>query len=71
MTWSTGEDGRAFMRGSNDRWYDADVADGADPADARLRADRTLGLLHRAGGAGLRCTPSTCSATRCAAGSSS
>ena len=30
------------MRGSNDRWYDADVADGADPADARLRADRTL-----------------------------
>ncbi len=42
MTWSTGEDGRAFMRGSNDRWYDADVADGADPADARLRADRTL-----------------------------
>ena len=42
MAWSTAPDGVAFMRGSNDRWYDADVADGADPADARLRADRTL-----------------------------
>jgi uncharacterized protein YndB with AHSA1/START domain len=42
MAWSTGEEGLAFMRGSNDRWYDADVADGGDPADARLRADRTL-----------------------------
>ena len=42
MTWSAGEEGQAFMRASNDRWYDADVTDGADPADARLRADRTL-----------------------------
>ena len=42
MTWAAGEDGQAFMRGSNDRWYDADVAAGADPGDARLRADRTL-----------------------------
>ena len=42
MAWASGEDGLAFMRGSNDRWYDADVAAGTDPADARLRADRTL-----------------------------
>ena len=42
MAWATGADGQAFMRGSNDRWYDADVAAGADPGDARLRADRTL-----------------------------
>ena len=29
-------------RAATTGWYDADVADGADPADARLRADRTL-----------------------------
>lgn len=42
MVWSTGEDGADFMRRSNDRWYDADVADGSDPVDARARADRTF-----------------------------
>lgn len=42
MAWATSEDGQAFMRGSNDGWYDADVADGAEPAGARARADRTL-----------------------------
>jgi uncharacterized protein YndB with AHSA1/START domain len=42
MAWAAGVDGQAFMRGSNDRWYDADVAAGAEPGDARLRADRTL-----------------------------
>ena len=42
MSWSMSEDGQAFMRRSNDGWCDADVADGADPADARLRANRTL-----------------------------
>jgi len=30
------------MRGSNDAWYHVDVAAGAEPVDARLRADRTL-----------------------------
>ena len=42
MAWVAGPDGQAFMSSSNDRWYDADVADGAEPDDARLRADRTL-----------------------------
>ena len=42
MGWASGEEGRDFMRGSNDRWYDADVVDGAEPVEARLRADRTL-----------------------------
>ena len=41
MAWSASEDGQAFMRRSNDAWYGADVADGADPAGARVRADRT------------------------------
>ena len=40
--WSTGEAGRAFMTRSSDAWYEADVADGTEAADARLRADRTL-----------------------------
>ncbi|WP_432476912.1 SRPBCC family protein [Nocardioides sp. GXQ0305] len=39
--WSQSEAGRAFMTRSSDAWFDADVTDGADPADARLRADRT------------------------------
>ena len=29
------------MTRSGEAWYEADVADGTDPADARLRADRT------------------------------
>jgi hypothetical protein len=29
------------MTRSGEAWCEADVADGADPADARLRADRT------------------------------
>ncbi len=40
--WSAGEEARAFMRRSGEGWYDADVASGADPAEARPRADRTL-----------------------------
>ena len=39
--WSASEEGRAFMSRSSDAWYEADVADGTDPGDARLRADRT------------------------------
>jgi uncharacterized protein YndB with AHSA1/START domain len=39
--WSAGEQGRAFMTRSSDAWCGADSADGTDPADARLRADRT------------------------------
>jgi len=42
MAWSASEDGQVFMRRSNDGWCEADVADGADPEDARARADRTF-----------------------------
>jgi uncharacterized protein YndB with AHSA1/START domain len=42
QAWSTSDQAKEFMRRSGDGWYDADVADGADAADARARADRTL-----------------------------
>jgi uncharacterized protein YndB with AHSA1/START domain len=42
MAWSASEEGQTFMRRSNDDWCAADVADGADPDDARVRADRTF-----------------------------
>jgi uncharacterized protein YndB with AHSA1/START domain len=43
--WSAGEDGRAFMSRCGDCWYDAEVAGGADPAEARARADRTVAFF--------------------------
>jgi uncharacterized protein YndB with AHSA1/START domain len=39
--WARSEAGRDFMTRSGEAWYEADVADGSDPAEARLRADRT------------------------------
>lgn len=39
--WSTSDEGKAFIRASSEAWVTADVADGADPADARARGDRT------------------------------
>jgi uncharacterized protein YndB with AHSA1/START domain len=41
-TWVTSPDGLRFMTGSNEAWYAAAVADGADPAAARAAADRTI-----------------------------
>lgn len=42
MAWMTSEDGRRFMAASGERWHDADVASGSDPATARGQADRTV-----------------------------
>ncbi|KRQ31697.1 MULTISPECIES: SRPBCC family protein [Mycobacteroides] len=39
--WAAGDEGRAFMAGSSERWYEAAVASGMDPAQARGMADRT------------------------------
>ncbi|HEY3261158.1 MAG TPA: SRPBCC family protein [Pseudonocardiaceae bacterium] len=39
--WTGSEEGRRFMSLSSDRWYEASVAAGADPAAARAAADRT------------------------------
>jgi uncharacterized protein YndB with AHSA1/START domain len=39
--WSSGEDGKAFMRGSAAAWAAAHVAGGADPDTARGMAERT------------------------------
>jgi uncharacterized protein YndB with AHSA1/START domain len=39
--WSTSEEGRQFLTASSEGWYEANVASGADPADARAAADRT------------------------------
>ncbi|MEV6640785.1 SRPBCC family protein [Amycolatopsis sp. NPDC051371] len=42
MAWMMSPDGIRFMTASNEAWYEADVAAGADPAQAREAADRTL-----------------------------
>ena len=39
--WSGSADGLRFIGASSDEWCAADIAGGADPADARARADRT------------------------------
>jgi uncharacterized protein YndB with AHSA1/START domain len=41
--WAGEDDGLRFLHLSGEAWHDADVAAGTDPADARLRADRTIG----------------------------
>lgn len=48
--WGSSEEGVAFMTASNDGWCDAFVAAGADPADARARADRTIAFYTGAEG---------------------
>ncbi len=39
--WMASEEGRRFMTESSERWYEASVAAGMDPAEARAAADRT------------------------------
>jgi uncharacterized protein YndB with AHSA1/START domain len=39
--WATDE-AKRFLAGSGERWYEADVAGGADPGAARAAADRTV-----------------------------
>jgi uncharacterized protein YndB with AHSA1/START domain len=39
--WMSSEEGRRFIEASSERWRDADVASGADPADAEAKARRT------------------------------
>ncbi|MEV6303655.1 SRPBCC family protein [Actinoplanes sp. NPDC051861] len=41
MAWSASEDGKLFMKLSSDSWAEADIATGADPEDARTRAENT------------------------------
>jgi uncharacterized protein YndB with AHSA1/START domain len=48
--WGLSPEGLAFMTASNDGWCDAFVAFGADPADARARADRTIAFYSGAEG---------------------
>jgi len=38
--WTTSEEGKLFQRLSSDRWAEADIESGTDPATARARADR-------------------------------
>lgn len=39
--WSASEEGHRFLTASSDAWYEASVAFGTDPAEARAAADRT------------------------------
>ena len=41
MAWALSDEGKAFVRASSDGWYEAYVAQGADPGAARAAADRT------------------------------
>jgi uncharacterized protein YndB with AHSA1/START domain len=50
--WSTTPDAVRFMRVSSDDWCAADVAGGADAADARARADRTTAAYTGEGSEG-------------------
>ena len=40
--WVTTEEGRRFLALSNERWFDANIASGADPTAAREAAERCL-----------------------------
>lgn len=42
MAWMMSDEGKAFMRDSNLRWRDANIASGADVAEATASADRTI-----------------------------
>jgi uncharacterized protein YndB with AHSA1/START domain len=42
MAWSATQEGRRFITSSGEGWYAADVANGANPATARVTADRTI-----------------------------
>ncbi|GAB5899594.1 SRPBCC family protein [Mycolicibacterium mageritense] len=39
--WAASEEGRTFMSTASERWYEAALASGEDPAQARAAADRT------------------------------
>jgi uncharacterized protein YndB with AHSA1/START domain len=41
LAWMTSDEGKLFMTRSSERWCDANIAAGADPAAARAAADRT------------------------------
>jgi uncharacterized protein YndB with AHSA1/START domain len=41
MAWTASDEGRRFITMSSDRWCDANIAAGEDPAIARASADRT------------------------------
>jgi uncharacterized protein YndB with AHSA1/START domain len=41
LAWAASDEGKQFMSHSSQRWYEADVAAGADPEQARAAAERT------------------------------
>jgi uncharacterized protein YndB with AHSA1/START domain len=43
--WIASDDGRQFMLMSSERWYEADIAAGADQATARKNADRAAAFF--------------------------
>ena len=42
MQWMMSEEGKTFMRQSNEGWYRASVASGTDPGQAKAAADRCI-----------------------------
>jgi uncharacterized protein YndB with AHSA1/START domain len=52
QAWAASDDGLRFMRDSSDAWYDAAVAAGEDPAEARAAANRTADAYTGTGNGG-------------------
>jgi uncharacterized protein YndB with AHSA1/START domain len=48
QTWSASEPGRQFMALSSQGWFDASIAAGTNPADARAAAERTTAFYTAA-----------------------
>lgn len=48
------QDGRRFLTASSEAWYEASVASGTDPAQARAAADRTTAFYTGTPAAGAR-----------------
>jgi hypothetical protein len=42
MKWMMSDEGKTFMRQSNEGWYRASVANGTDPEQAKAAADRCI-----------------------------
>ena len=46
--WSGSDEGKQFLTASGNAWADADIANGADPDEARAAADKTIGFYTAA-----------------------
>ncbi len=60
MVWAASAEGKSFMTLSGERWCEADIASGADEAEARGMAERTIAAYPPA-----PAKPSGCPSAQC------